>query len=385
LRGPPVLGQPHVHGAMGRVGGRPPTDLRPDPGTGDQRGLPLPGPGQSNGVRTVGDLRGLDHGAVVVAVQPHDRGLSFLGGPGERPPGPGGPCRHRNRVRRGGGGRAVARHPLLRDPPAGRPSNRITRSVRSRLGGRRRCVAQIRPHHAPAPEERNHPLHIAESGLGVQQRRPALHIDGRWSCKGNHHIAPLHRPTGRRRLQLRLRGGLDNCCLRNPARLIGPLPVAEQVREGQRMITPTRTRPSTADHEGRDTDHGRSHTTRREGLLPLLRLKRIRWEIAVPLVLYLAFTLVPFYWLLLYSIRPTGTTGVMPWPLTLEHYDTVWNGIGFGTYFVNSVRVGIAALVCTCLVALAGGYALARYNFRGKGFFLIAMLGTQFIPGAMML
>lgn len=151
------------------------------------------------------------------------------------------------------------------------------------------------------------------------------------------------------------------------------------------MIIPTRTQPSAADHEGQDTDHGWSHTTRREGLLPLLRLKRIRWEIAIPLVLYLAFTLVPFYWLLLYSIRPTGTTGVVPWPLTLEHYDTVWNGIGFGTYFVNSVRVGIAALVCTCLVALAGGYALARYNFRGKGFFLIAMLGTQFIPGAMML
>src|SRR5699024_11783483 len=143
------------------------------------------------------------------------------------------------------------------------------------------CVARIRPLHSAAPGECIHLLLIAVSGLGVQLRRPALRIDVWWPGKGYPHIAPLHRPTVRRRLQLRLRGGLDNCCLRNPARLVAPLPVAEQVREGQRMIIPTRTQPSAADHEGQDTDHGWSHTTRREGLLPPLRLTRIRWEVAI--------------------------------------------------------------------------------------------------------
>jgi multiple sugar transport system permease protein len=32
-----------------------------------------------------------------------------------------------------------------------------------------------------------------------------------------------------------------------------------------------------------------------------------------------------------------------------------------------------------------GGYALARYSFRGKGAFLLVMLCTQFVPGAMLL
>jgi multiple sugar transport system permease protein len=110
-----------------------------------------------------------------------------------------------------------------------------------------------------------------------------------------------------------------------------------------------------------------------------------RWEIFVPLGLYLAFTLVPFYWMLIYAFRPAGRTGALPWPLTLEHFDTVWNGVGFGGYFQNSIKVGVAALFTTTVIALAGGYALARYRFRGRGLFMIAMLCTQFIPGAMML
>ncbi|MEU6037564.1 carbohydrate ABC transporter permease [Actinomadura sp. NPDC047616] len=110
-----------------------------------------------------------------------------------------------------------------------------------------------------------------------------------------------------------------------------------------------------------------------------------KWEIYVPLGLYLAFTLVPFYWMLLYAFRPAGRTGFLPWPLTFEHFTTVWNSVGFGVYFQNSLKVGVVALLTTTVIALAGGYALARYRFRGKTLFMVAMLCTQFIPGAMML
>ncbi|WP_067811631.1 carbohydrate ABC transporter permease [Actinomadura kijaniata] len=109
------------------------------------------------------------------------------------------------------------------------------------------------------------------------------------------------------------------------------------------------------------------------------------WEIWVPLGLYLAFTLVPFYWMLLYAFRPSGTTGLLPWPLTLDHLLRVWNESGFGVYFANSLKVGLVSMVATTVVALAGGYGLARYDFRGKKAFLLAMLCTQFIPGALML
>jgi multiple sugar transport system permease protein len=119
---------------------------------------------------------------------------------------------------------------------------------------------------------------------------------------------------------------------------------------------------------------------------PARRGNRVpRWQIYVPLALYLLFTLVPFYWMVVFAVRPRGSTSLLPWPITFENFDTVWNGLGFGVFFENSLKVAVASLVATTVVALAGGYALARYAFRGRTAFLIAMLCTQFIPGAMML
>ena len=112
---------------------------------------------------------------------------------------------------------------------------------------------------------------------------------------------------------------------------------------------------------------------------------RNRPEVILPLVLYLLFTLVPFYWMLVFAFRPTGSTAIVPTQFTLDHFRTVWNGLGFGVFFRNSLLVGVATLVVVSIFALSGGYALARYDFRGRKVFLLALLCTQFIPGAMML
>ncbi|QFU92158.1 carbohydrate ABC transporter permease [Amycolatopsis sp. YIM 10] len=118
---------------------------------------------------------------------------------------------------------------------------------------------------------------------------------------------------------------------------------------------------------------------------PPARKKKRRWEIYVPLGLYLLFTLVPFYWMLVFAVRPRGSSSLVPWPISLENFETVWNGMGFGVFFQNSFLVGVASLVATTAIALPGGYALARFRFRGRRVFLISLLCSQFIPGAMML
>ncbi|MGP3943548.1 carbohydrate ABC transporter permease [Streptomyces sp. 6N106] len=110
-----------------------------------------------------------------------------------------------------------------------------------------------------------------------------------------------------------------------------------------------------------------------------------RWQIYLPLCLYLLFTLVPFYWMLLFALRPAGSTALVPWPITGEHFQKVWNERSFGIFFQNSMIVGVASLVMTTAVALAGGYALARFDFRIKKGFMLALLASQFIPGALML
>ncbi|MFI5801841.1 carbohydrate ABC transporter permease [Streptomyces sp. NPDC051561] len=110
-----------------------------------------------------------------------------------------------------------------------------------------------------------------------------------------------------------------------------------------------------------------------------------RWQIYLPLGLYLLFTLIPFYWMLLFAVRPAGSTSLVPWPITFEHFEKVWNERAFGMFFQNSMIVGVCTLIATTAVALAGGYALARFNFRIKNAFMLALLCSQFIPGALML
>ncbi|GAA1070170.1 MULTISPECIES: carbohydrate ABC transporter permease [Kitasatospora] len=105
----------------------------------------------------------------------------------------------------------------------------------------------------------------------------------------------------------------------------------------------------------------------------------------LPLGLYLLFTLVPFYWMLLFALRPAGSTSLLPWPITTEHFATVWNGMGFSTYVRNSVWIALLTLLFVTFFALMGGYALARFDFRGRRVFMLALLCTQFVPGAMML
>lgn len=110
-----------------------------------------------------------------------------------------------------------------------------------------------------------------------------------------------------------------------------------------------------------------------------------RWQIYLPLGVYLVFTLVPFYWILLFALRPAGSTSLVPWPMTFDHFGKVWTERSFGVFFTNSVLVGVATLAMTTLVALAGGYALARFDFRIKQGFMIALLCSQFVPGALLL
>ena len=117
------------------------------------------------------------------------------------------------------------------------------------------------------------------------------------------------------------------------------------------------------------------------------RRARVKDKISlyIPLALFLAFTLVPFYWMLLFALRPSGSTSLIPWPVTFDHFRTVWSGSGFGIYFRNSIFVALMSLIVSTIIALLGGYALARFRFHGKGLFMVAMLCTQFVPGAMML
>ena len=103
------------------------------------------------------------------------------------------------------------------------------------------------------------------------------------------------------------------------------------------------------------------------------------------LTLFLLAVLAPLYWLLVTSFKTSGEINslqVTYWPqqVTLENYQKLFQVTNFGTYMKNSLIVTFSSSLLVLAFSLCGGYALARYQFRGKKAVLIAFLVSQMIP-----
>ena len=102
------------------------------------------------------------------------------------------------------------------------------------------------------------------------------------------------------------------------------------------------------------------------------------------------WTLFPLYWTLVTSFKSASQISAKPItylanPATFENYQKAWNVGGFSHYFKNSLFVSLVSTIFTVVLSTMDGYAIARFNFRGKKLFMLLMLSTQFIPAAMLI
>jgi multiple sugar transport system permease protein len=119
--------------------------------------------------------------------------------------------------------------------------------------------------------------------------------------------------------------------------------------------------------------------------------KRILSTLAhrLAILAYVAFALFPLYWLLKVSVTPNNllySEGIRMWPsqTSVEHFEFVLRHSEFPTFFKNSLIVsGSTAVIVTVLASLAG-YAMSRFNFRGKYWIVTLMLLTQMFPLVML-
>lgn len=105
----------------------------------------------------------------------------------------------------------------------------------------------------------------------------------------------------------------------------------------------------------------------------------------------MAIICIPGLWIVLNSFRPTVEIMAKPpvWipnELNLDHYRAMFGGIGEGgvpvlTYFRNSMIISVTSTVIALLVGMGGGYAFARYRFRGKGAIFVGLMVTRAVPG----
>lgn len=123
------------------------------------------------------------------------------------------------------------------------------------------------------------------------------------------------------------------------------------------------------------------------------------WRVVATAVLVIAcvVTLLPLVWLVVSSFKTNEsflTSLFLPvnkegrtdlGQMTLEHYRTLFVTLDFLTPLVNSMLLSSATAVVGTLSAAMGGYALARYEFRGRKWVTALVLGAVLIPAPLLL
>lgn len=110
----------------------------------------------------------------------------------------------------------------------------------------------------------------------------------------------------------------------------------------------------------------------------------------IPLIVLFLVIIFPIYWTVVTSLKDESTILELPikyWPspITFDNYKYIWENMGFDRYFFNSVFVtGTSTIVCT-IISVFGGYAIARYKFKGKGFSYLILLISQMFPGVVLM
>ncbi len=105
----------------------------------------------------------------------------------------------------------------------------------------------------------------------------------------------------------------------------------------------------------------------------------------IPMILFLLFIGIPLLWALSVSLKDgqsviSGPFSFLPKPVTLKNYIYVWQENHLARFFKNSIITSVGAVFVIGVLSLFNGYALSRYNFRGKRIFMVLLLMTQMIP-----
>ena len=123
------------------------------------------------------------------------------------------------------------------------------------------------------------------------------------------------------------------------------------------------------------------------------RLKKAVLRVAYWIGLFLAMAVIcmPGLWIVLSSLRPTVEIMAKPpvWiptELSFDAYIALFSGIGQGgipvvRYFMNSLIISVTSTVIALVIGMSGGYAFARYRFKGKSSWFLGLMLTRTVPG----
>jgi len=110
----------------------------------------------------------------------------------------------------------------------------------------------------------------------------------------------------------------------------------------------------------------------------------------IPMAVFILFTLFPFYWMAVTSMRPDGElyrtfrqANATPfWTLapTLEHFKGLMQTTAFPQWLWNTMLIAIVSTIISLICGMFAGYALARLKFRGSEFLGTIIFITYLVP-----
>jgi len=112
--------------------------------------------------------------------------------------------------------------------------------------------------------------------------------------------------------------------------------------------------------------------------------------IGLPVAFFLVFTLFPIYWLVNSSLKSSAELFTFPpryWPAspTFANYVNAMLETRLGVLYVNSLIVASATCLALFALIVFAGYAMARFNFRGRTTLITLFLLGQVLPQVVML
>jgi glycerol transport system permease protein len=112
-------------------------------------------------------------------------------------------------------------------------------------------------------------------------------------------------------------------------------------------------------------------------------MRRAKWLVPT---LYIAFLMLPIYWLLAMSFKTTNEIlgGFTLWPrqFTLENYAKIFTDPTWYLGYVNSLTYVVINTVLSVAVALPAAYAFSRYRFLGDKHLFFWLLTNRMAPPA---
>lgn len=105
----------------------------------------------------------------------------------------------------------------------------------------------------------------------------------------------------------------------------------------------------------------------------------------VLVVLFLLFTLMPIYWIVLSAFTPISelfTTPLNYFPAhpSLINFQTVAQAVPLVQQFINSTVLSVLSAVFSVVVALLAAYAFARIRFPGCNLLFLGLLVSSYLP-----